>query len=91
MINDNMKYILKNRYLEAVAKSILVFAALHILAVTIYALGIQDILALNIFHILQFNLLWPEIIEGEANFIISYVFFIIIYGAVYLKYTSKEK
>ncbi|OGK13868.1 hypothetical protein A3H80_01955 [Candidatus Roizmanbacteria bacterium RIFCSPLOWO2_02_FULL_37_19] len=82
MKEDNMIAYLKNKYILTAFKALLFFAFIHILFVILYAIKMKDIEALNIFNILQFNLLFPQLVGGGAKFFFSYLFLIVVYVAI---------
>ena len=85
-----MRSLFSNRYLDAFAKSIVVFGILHIIILII--LAIRDGLhTLNIFAILGLHLFIPGLGEGLASFILSYCLALGVYGFVFLFMTDETK
>ena len=60
-----------NRYVDAWAKTMIMFAAAHIVISTLAAIG-GNISALNVFKIISLDLFIPSLGQGTFNFIMSY-------------------
>ena len=85
-----MRTLFSNRYLDAFAKSIVVFGILHIIILII--LAIRDGLhTLNIFAILGLHLFVPNLGEGLVSFIVSYCLALGVYGFVFIYMTDETK
>jgi hypothetical protein len=85
-----MRTFFSNRYLDAFAKSILIFGMIHI--ITLIILAFRDGQSvLNIFTILDFHLFIPGLEEGLANFILSYCFATGFYCFILFRWTEKTK
>jgi hypothetical protein len=78
-----MNKIFSNLIFRIYVIGLIIHASLHILSSLIYAVKSHNYEALNIFSILQINLLFPDLSNGLINFILSYLFsagiFIIAY------------
>jgi hypothetical protein len=77
-----MGTLFSNRYADALAKTMLSFAAIHVLFLAFEAIrGNMD--RLNVFTILDLDLLVPALGKGALNFAFSYVLALAIYALVY--------
>lgn len=67
-----------NRYLDALAKTMLVFGVMHITVLT-YAAVRGRLDALNAFYIVSLDLIIPGVEKGLASFLLSYVMVLAVY------------
>jgi len=82
-----VKPMFSNRFIDALAKTILFFASTHLLILTY--IGIRhDIDALNAFNIMSLNSFLPSLGQGVINFLLSYCMVAGVYLVAYL-YLSK--
>jgi hypothetical protein len=72
-----------NRYLDALAKTMLCFASIHLLFLGVEAAQ-GNIDLLNVFNILDLDAVAPGLGHGTTNFILSYCVAFAIYGFAYL-------
>ena len=77
----------KNKLLDAVAKTILLFGTLHVFALFIVFLKTGDLSIFNIARILDINIIIPVDITGAAPNVISFLFITLVYGIVYFRFT----
>lgn len=66
-----MGMLFSNRYLDAFAKTIVVFGITHILVLSYEAVR-GNVEVLNAFYIVSLNLVIPELGKGLLNFVLSY-------------------
>jgi len=86
----NMKLLFTSRYVEAFAKSLVVFSIVHQLVVV--ALAIKgNVGALNVFAMLNFQAIVPGLDRGVQYFVLSYCFAFVVYGFVFLYWTKNRK
>ena len=85
-----IKKIQNNRLFEAFWKTMLFSAALHLFTLYIPAILNLDYERVNIFKIIDFTVIFPNIAKGIFSFIISYIFIFIVYLFIYLRYTKKR-
>ncbi len=76
------------KLLNALFKAILFWAVLHLLILVLIAIKNRDISVLNIFHILQVNLLFPFPADGLLSNIVSPVVLAAVY-ALFLTITIR--
>ncbi len=80
----------KNRYIDALFKTILVAAIFHLLLLLVYTFTTRIWTNLNIFNIIDINLFFGQVVEGVASFILSWFFILIIYLLVFKLLTSSN-
>jgi len=85
-----MGMLFTNRYLDAAAKSIILFGCLHNLVLVYIALRGRP-QALNVFSVLSFDALIPALGEGALSFILSYVFALAVYALVFFYLTRPAR
>lgn len=81
----------KNKYIDAITKTMLFSAAVHMLILFYKTLQTGSIDILNLFNILDLELFFPGIDRGQTNFIWSSVFFLIIYLSAFIFFPPKRK
>lgn len=64
----------------ALKKTILVGASVHLIILALFAWKTGDIDMLNIYNILDFELIKPELGHGISNFLCSWVFITAIFA-----------
>jgi uncharacterized RDD family membrane protein YckC len=82
---------MKNRFLDALLKFIIISAVFHIILLIIFSIVTSDIIPLNYFNILELDLFFPNIIKGTLSQALSVVVMIVIYVLIYLFFTKKKK
>jgi len=70
---------MKSKYLDALKKTILLYAILHLIILLGYAIYSNNFKLLNLFNILDLELFFPNILNGFVSDIFSLVVLIIIY------------
>jgi hypothetical protein len=86
-----MKQLHENRYIDAFIKTILLFAGIHIVLLAVHAVVHQRYESLNLFHILQLNLFFPEIVYGGSWFVLGIVVLVAVYSIMYTYYSKHSK
>ena len=81
----------KNRYIDAIAKTMLLSASVHMLILFYKTILTGNIDILNLFKILNLELFFPGIDKGQTNFSWSIVFFVVLYSSIFLLFTHKKK
>lgn len=84
-----MRSFIHNRSLDALVKTLLAYAIIHVLTMTIYALVTGEYTILNAFRVLGFTLFFPGIDHGIDSFVISFFLYGVIFGIVYFAFTKK--
>ena len=82
-----MRSVLSNRYVDALAKTMLFIGIFHF-AIRTYLAAKNGIQVLNAFAILNLDAFVPGLGYGSVNLILSYILVLIIYGFVYLSLTN---
>ena len=82
-----MRSILSNRYVDALAKTMLFIGIFHF-AIRTYLAVKHGIQVLNAFAILNLDAFVPGLGYGMVNLILSYILVLVIYGFVYLSLTN---
>jgi hypothetical protein len=77
-----MSKLLSNRFVDALAKTILFFGSVHLIILALAAIR-GDLFALNAFNILSLDLFLPGLGEGVVNFILSYCVVVGVYFVAY--------
>lgn len=80
----------KNKYIVAFVKMVLILAFIHVFVLFAYFLKTGRLEALNIFHILSFNLLFPNILFYKINFVYSVLFIVFIYFIIFYLLNKKK-
>ena len=83
-----MNKLFSNRFVEALAKTILFFGSVHLMILSLAAILRGDLSALNAFNILSLDLFLPGLAQGIENFILSYC---IVAGVYILAYRFMTK
>jgi hypothetical protein len=78
-----MKKIGKNKYFLALKNLILFSAIIHILSLIIYSIIQLEVIHLNYFNVLDFDLFFPNIINGFFSLILSIIVLLILYLIFY--------
>jgi hypothetical protein len=79
---DSMSRLLSNRFVDALAKTIVFFGSVHLIILAIAAIR-GDLFALNAFNILSLDLFLPGLGEGMVNFVLSYCVVLGVYLVAY--------
>jgi len=74
-----MKKLVNNNYIDALLKTILFSAITHLIILYTKAFVSKDKELINIFNILDLELIWPSLIENSTSFILSYLFIGVVY------------
>ena len=78
-----MRRIFRNRWMEALAKTVLCCAAVHVAVILVYALRTGDIDALNVFTILAAERLFPGLGAGAGMLLLSVACAACVYGLAF--------
>lgn len=70
---------MKSKYIKALKKSILFYAITHLIILFGYAIYTSNLKLLNLFNILDLELVFPNIVNGLISDILSVIALIIIY------------
>lgn len=81
----------KNKYIDAIAKTMLFSAAVHMTILFYKTILTGDMNILNLFNILDLELFFPGIEKGEMNFLFSGVLFFVIYFSMFVFFPPKKK
>ena len=76
------------KLLNAFVKTILLFAAIHIIVLLAAFLKTGNLSVLNIARILEINRILPVDVAGSASDIISLLSVALVYGIAYLRFTK---
>ena len=82
-----MAHLSGNRYLDAFLKLLLLSALIHGAVAVTYAIVFKDTAVLNYFHILDLDLLFPQIIQITGGDMGSLAVWIIGYAVVFFLFT----
>lgn len=82
-----MKLLFSNRYVGALAKTIIFFGSVHLIVLTSIAIR-GDIDALNAFHIISLDSIIPSLGHGLFNFVLSWC---VVLGEYLLAYLILAK
>lgn len=85
-----MTAILSNRYVDALIKTLFLFALSHWLLLTVIAFR-ESFHVLNAFTILNIDKFLPALGQGIVSFILSYGMVLGVYGLVFLFLTGQNK
>lgn len=86
-----MGKLFKNNYLDAFAKTVLIYAGIHTVSMVLYTIQTGHYEILNGFSILGFNLFYPSLGKGNEYFFISLFFLIFLYTLVFLALKNRTK
>lgn len=81
----------KNRYTEALFKCIIFWASIHLLFLLAVSLIRQQYTLINVFKILNLDLIFPEVKTDGTNFIISWGVIAVSYLLIFIFFTKKRK
>ncbi len=85
-----MKKIIENRYLYSLLKTVLFSVIVHLFLLITYAFKTKNIRVLNVFDILDIDLFFPKIKQGDTVFVVSIIFLIILYWLIFI-FTKPNK
>jgi hypothetical protein len=85
-----MTSLFSNRYVDALAKTIFLFATTHLLILAFIAFR-ESIHVLNVFAILNLDAFLPWLGQGIISFILSYGVFLGVYGLVFFFLTTQSR
>lgn len=85
-----MTTLFSNRYVDAMVKTIFLFAATHLLILTFIAFR-ESVHVLNVFTILNLDTFLPVLGQGMISLILSYGVAAGVYGLVFLFLTGQNK
>lgn len=80
----------KNNSIDAVLKTMLFSAIVHVAILYPHSVIHQQQSPINIFNILDLDLIFPGIELGTASFVLSYVFIFGVFAVFYKMNKSKE-
>lgn len=83
--------ITKDRRFDALKKTILFSAAIHLILLLIYSIIKRDFIYVNYFNMLDLELLFPDIIKGTLSQIFSAMIMATIYFVMYFFFTKGRK
>jgi hypothetical protein len=79
-----------NLIVSALKKTILVGASTHLIILALFAWKMGDIDMLNIYNILDFDLIKPTLGHGTENFLCSWVFITAIFALMLVVSNQKK-
>jgi len=82
---------IKNRFIDALVKLILLSAIIHLSLLLVYSILNLDFIYLNFFNLLDFDLFFPEVINGVLSQLLSIIVVIIVYVVIYIYFTDRDK
>jgi len=85
-----MRGILSNRFVDALAKTMLFIGVFHF-GIRTYLAVRDGIHVLNAFAILNLDVFVPGLGNGLVNLILSYIPILVLYGLVYFSLTNPAK
>lgn len=85
-----MTTLFSNRYVDALAKTIFLFAVTHLLILTFVAFR-ENVHVLNVFTILNLDAFLPALGQSTASFVLSYGMALGVYGLVFFSLTGRNK
>ena len=77
-----MRSLFPNRFMDALAKTILIFGSIHILILAFAGIR-ESVYVLNVFRILNLDWVVPALGVGVLNLVLSYAFVLVGYGIAY--------
>lgn len=84
-----MKTFFSNRYADAFAKTILFCGMIHMMVFIWIALQGNPYI-LNVFTVIGLDLLFPELVQGMPNFVLSFCLTMTAYTLIYLYLTKND-
>ncbi len=81
----------KNLYLRSLVILMFLCAAFHMILLILFAVINADATYLNLFNILELNLIFANVGEGAISQFLSLITAIILYTAIYLFEKNKAK
>lgn len=85
-----MTALLSNRYVDALIKTLFLFAATHLMILTYIAFR-ESVHVLNVFTILNLDIFLPALGKGILSFVLSYGMAAGVYGLVFFFLTNRNK
>jgi len=85
-----MNTLFRNRYLDALAKSLLCFVVMHWIVLVATVIRDGDVRIVNVFTILDIDKLWPTLGSGIYNHLLSAIFAITVFFLV-LRFLTPKK
>jgi len=82
------QFMLQKRMIDAVFKTMIISASIHIVILLLHFLSKRDVSILNVFNIYDLDLFFPTIAVGVQNFILSIIFLILLYLSILIFFTK---
>lgn len=86
-----MRPIAQNRFLDALLKLMLFSAAFHMALLALFAVLRNDFSLLNLFRILNLELVFPNSTTGDLSNLLSLTISVALYLLVYFFLTSRKE
>lgn len=80
-----------SKYIIALKKVMLFSAGFHIVMITIYSLIKLNTEKFNFFDILDLDLFFPKLVEGNFSQMLSVITFVLLYGLIVLGITLRRR
>lgn len=82
---------LKNRFLDAVLKLMLLSAFLHMIVLSIYTVLTGDTTHSSFLKIIAIDLFYPELVNSPVGQYLSFASVIVLYILLYIFFTNKKR
>lgn len=86
-----MNSIVKNRYIDTLLKLMLLSAVIHMIVLAVYSVSNNDFTSFNFFTIVGLDLLFPQIVANDCQYLYSFVTVLCLYILLYYFLNSKNK
>ncbi|MFA6022572.1 MAG: hypothetical protein WC781_00625 [Candidatus Pacearchaeota archaeon] len=84
-----MNKIVKNKYLDALFKLMLLSAIIHVAILIIKSIISFNLYPLNFFQILEITYFFPSLASGLTSLVISFITMVVIYLIILRFFTDK--
>lgn len=86
-----MMPLVKNRYIDALLKLMLLSSIIHMVALALYSVTYNDFGPFNFFTIVGIDLLFPQIITSDCQYVYSFATVLCLYAVIFYILNRKKK
>ena len=83
--------LVKNRYIDALLKLMLLSAIIHMIVLAWYSVVYNDFTLFNFFTIVGIDLLFPQIVTSDCQYVYSFAIVLCMYAVLFYLLNRKSK
>ncbi len=80
----------RHRFFDALKKTILLSATIHLTLLVMYAIWNLDVSYINYFNMLDLEVLFPDLIKGTLSQVLAAIVMVGIFFIIYFRFTKKR-